>query len=357
MGKLLVDRINNLSSFKEIRNDWEQLYKSDPNSHIYISWLWQYNWFSTTSYKWVVLGVKNVDTSSYIAFLPLTIYNRGSFGIYPIRRIVFGGKPISIYSGFLCSPDSEFEAISLLAAFIQSNLKWDTLHFTWFIDSRVDIFLDAFPNTKYSVKVGKSLTSLCVTLPDDYQTFLKHYLRKDTRRTIMRKTKIIQQNENYNIRYSTARTIDRDIDTFCKLWLSKWKKQLEAERYSNTLHYFFKNDLLKLSILWDGELAVSGQACLLDPANSIYTAYCTSYNTDYFKISPGILMVADSIKLAIEQNYKYFDFTVGLDPYKLSFGPKQYPTKDVSIQRKRIKTVVTLMVMKQMKSVFRKLLK
>ena len=85
---------------------------------------------------------------------------------------------------------------------------------------------------------------------------------------------------------------------------------------------------------------MSGQACLLDPVNSIYTAYCTSFNRDYNKISPGFLLVANSINDAIGLNYQHFDLTVGSDPYKLSFGPEQIDTANITIRRKNLKNIL-----------------
>jgi len=357
MEKLRVDRINNLTSFEGIKKDWEQLYKSDSNSHLYISWLWQYSWFSTSPYKWVVLGVKNEETSTYVAFLPLTIHNRGSFGIYPIRHIVFGGKPISIYSGFLCSPEFEFMAIRLLASYIQSNLRWDIFNFNATKDPRLGIFLDRFPNSKFLVEVSKNLSSLCITLPRDYQTYLSIYISKETRRNIRRKTRYIKENERYKITYSTANTIDRDVNALCELWFKRWQKKREVKWHRNTLHHFFENDLLRLSIIWDGEAAVSAAAGLIDNENKTFNAYITSYNPDYSNISPGFVLGIENIKLAIEQGYNYYDFATGLDSYKQSFGPKEYQTKNVSIKRKRLKTVLTLLMMKRVKSVFKKILK
>lgn len=339
MANLFIERIDTLSSFEEIRDDWERLYQADSNSHIYISWLWQHHLFASSLKEWIILGIKNPETSNYIAFLPLTIDEKKQFGFFRVRNILFGGKPTSIYSGFLCSPDYENEAIRLLAEYIQSKLKWDSIHFTWIKDPRLSLFLNTFPNSKFTAIANKSMTALKITLTDNFQTYLENYISKDSRRMIKRKSKIILQNENYEIRYSTAKTIRRDIDTFCKFWIQKWEKPAEAEIYRNTLHYFFKNDLLKLSILWDGELAISGQACLLDPVKSIYTAYCTSFNRDYNKISPGFLLVANSINDAIELNYQYFDFTVGLDPYKLSFGPEQIDTMNFKIKRKNLKNL------------------
>ena len=357
MGKLHVDRITKLSSFKKIKKDWEQLYKSDPNSNLYISWLWLYSLFSTSTFKWAVLAVKNVDSSSYVAFYPFKNDNRGSFGIYPIHRIVYAGKPIAAYSGFLCSPDFESEAIRLLASYIQSSLRWDIFLIDWTKDPRLDSFLSSFPDSKFSIDVSKGLTSLCITLPDDYQSYLNINVRKETRRKIRRRTRFIQRDERYKITYSTADTIDRDIEITCKQWFNRWHRGIETEWHRNVLHQHFENELLRLSMIWDGEAPVAALACVIDPENKIYNAYITSYNPDYSKIAPGIVLFAESIEQAIDQNYKYYDFTLGLDPYKLSFGAKQYEMKDVLIKRKSIKTVVTLMMMKQAGRVFRKLLK
>ncbi len=357
MGKLRVDRINNPSSFKKIKKDWEQLYRSDPNSNVYISWLWMYGWFSATSDKWVVLGVKNVDTSAYVAFLPLTIFGRGYFGIYPIRRIAHAGRPISAYPGFLCSPDFEPEIIRVLAFYMQSGLRWDVFHLDWTKDPRLGTFLTSFPDAKFSIELSKGLTSLCITLPEDYQSYLKINIGNRTRRTIRHSTNVIQKNERYKIKYSTAETIDRDIEITCKLWFNRWHKEREMEWHRKILFYHFENDLLRLSMIWDGDIPVATLACLIDPVNKIYNAYIASYNPDYSKISPGIVLITKSIKQAIDENYKFYDLTLGMDPYKLSLGPKQYETENVSITRKRLKTAVTLMIMKQAGRVFRKLFK
>jgi len=65
------------------------------------------------------------------------------------------------------------------------------------------------------------------------------------------------------------------------------------------------------------------------------------------------VLFAKSIEQAIAQQYKYYDFTLGLDRYKRSFGPDKYETKNFSIRRKSLKTFVTLILMKQIKKVLK----
>ena len=357
MGELDIIRINNLSSFKEIRRDWDRLYISDSNAHIYISWLWLYGLFSSAPTKWIVLGVQNVNTSLFVAFLPLKISFHGLFGINLIRQIEYAGKPNLTYSGFLCASDFESDAIYLLSSFIQSNLRWDSLNFSMVKDPRLRVLLEMFPSSKYFITTRKDYTTLSITLPNDYQSYLGTNISRETRWRIRRRTKFIQESERFKITHSIAKTIDKDIDATCKLWFNRWKQQGRVEWHKSVLYHYFENGLLRLSTIWDGNILVSALACIIDPEKKTYNLYITSYNPDYSKISPGIVLVADSIKEAIEQNYRFYDFTGGLDRYKLSFGPKRYEAINMLIKRKRLKTEVNFMIMKQVRRVFRKLFK
>ena len=347
MSQLEALQISNLESFKEIRASWEHLYKTDSNSQVYISWLWLYSLFTTSSFKWTVVAIKKNDAnSSYVAFLPMTLNHHR---IYPICEITHIGKPIAAYSGFLCLPDFESEAIPFLAKYIQSNLKWDIFRFDWIRDSRLDIFLSAFSDPDFKVDIGQGLTSLRITLPDNYQTYLNNHIGKETRRKIRRRTKYINEHKSYKVKYSTEDTVNRDIDVICQLWFNRWKKDRDFAWYKKVLQDFAERDLVQLCIIWDQNIAISALACLIDPLKKTYYAFLTAYNPDYSKISPGIVVSAYLIEQAIEKKYKYYDLTVGLDPYKLSFGPMQHETKNVLIKRKSLKMAVTSIVKKQVK--------
>ena len=93
---------------------------------------------------------------------------------------------------------------------------------------------------------------------------------------------------------------------------------------------------------------------MVDPGKKIYNAYITSYDPEYAKIAPGIVLFAESIQHAIEQKYRFYDFTLGLDPFKLSFGPEQYEIKDLMIKKKRMKTVLNEKVLNGGRKILRK---
>lgn len=352
MKNLQVIRINDLATFKDLKSNWEQLYKSDVNSQIFISWSWLFNYLSTTNASWLVLGVKNSITSDYVAFLPLQINLLGRFGIYPIREIVYLGKPHSVYPGFLCSTEFENVAIPMLGEYMQSNLRFDIIRLTWILDPRSDIFMDSFKIHKYSVESQSSHKALRIQLPDTYQNYLDNYFGRVSRRMIKRRTRYIQSNKNYRMDNTTAGTLDVNVDALCNLWNKRWQRKSEAEWNRNTLIEYFNMGFLRLNILWDEAKPVSALACLIDPEKKTYTAFITSYDEEYSKIAPGIVLVADSIKKAIEEKYHYYDFTVGTDAYKQLFSPNEYDTKSISIKRINLKTKIIFKLWGWFKQIF-----
>ena len=104
------------------------------------------------------------------------------------------------------------------------------------------------------------------------------------------------------------------------------------------MKYFDQHNLLRLTTLYYGNTPIAALSCIPDPANKIYNAYLTAYDPQYAHLSPGIVLFAESIKYAIEKKFKFYDLTLGLDYYKLSFRPQQFETKNLRIIRKGIRT-------------------
>jgi len=90
-------------------------------------------------------------------------------------------------------------------------------------------------------------------------------------------------------------------------------------------------------------------SCLVDPANKTVNGYITSYEPEYSKISPGVVSFGHAIKASIEKGYTTFDFAVGMDRYKLMFGPKKQKTKNVVIQRKGLRSTFPIATIKMIK--------
>ena len=113
--------------------------------------------------------------------------------------------------------------------------------------------------------------------------------------------------------------------------------QREWNGTEKVLHHYSKHDLLKLLTIWDGDTLVAFIAGLLDPEKKIYNFYITNFNPEYSRFSPGLVLLSESFKQAIDQHFDTCDFAGGLDPYKLSFSPVQQESVKVFVRRRTIK--------------------
>ena len=357
MEKLKVEQINNHFHLNKIRRDWEKIYQADTKSQIYCSWLWFKGWAERSESKWIVVTVKDSQSDTYIAFLPLHIENKKLFGINLIRRMYFAGNSISYYSGFLCLPEREFEIIEAISYHIQHNLNWDTFDMKWVRGPRIVDFVKHFSKSDYFISLVESYPSLIINLPDSYKLFLNHNLGRSTRRRTKEKVKNIGKNGRYRIAVSTDKSVNEDIEKLCRWWNNRWNKEHEIEWHRYFMQYFFNNKSLRLTTLWDDEKqkSIAALACFSDPVKKIYNAYLTSYDPEYSKLSPGIILFVDSIKHAIENNFRFYDLGAGQHPYKLSFGPQQLGTKNLHITRNRKRYLLLSKIIKLFKRIKNKI--
>ena len=75
--------------------------------------------------------------------------------------------------------------------------------------------------------------------------------------------------------------------------------------------------------MWSEEKPIGALSFLEDKSKSTFYAHITAYDKDFSKISPGSVLFIYGIKTAIENGFKSFDLSVGLEPYKLAFKPKK----------------------------------
>lgn len=351
MKKISVNKINNHIQLNKIRRDWERIYQADSKSQIYCSWSWFNGWARRAGSKWIVVTVKDLVSDTYVAFFPLCIENKKLFNISLIKRMYNTGIPFSYYTGFLCLPKHENRAIEAIADFIMHNINWDTFEMKFIRDPRIESFVKYFPKTKYRTNLNNSLTSLLIKLPDSYNLFLSRNMGKSSRKRIKEKINHIQKNDCYHITVSTYESIGKDIDIQCRMWNNRWNKEYEIEWHRYFMKYFFKIGLLRLTILWTEKKPIATLSCFSDPLKKTYNAYLTSYDPEYSKLSPGIVLFADSIKYAIENEFNFYDLGTGVYQYKLSFGPQQIKTKYLHIIRKGIRYMFLSKINKQIKLV------
>ncbi|GAB4531040.1 MAG: hypothetical protein Kow0063_09840 [Anaerolineae bacterium] len=335
-----VCQIKSIEQFDQLKTNWETVYSADPHAHIFVSWVWLRGWFEITPYPWLVLAVRKDDTSPYVAFFPLTIRALRIFGLSLIRVLRMGGRPLAYYTGFVCLPECEEEAMAALVAHVQQEMRWDSFQIEDMLDRRLDTFLARFPGKEFDIQRSNSMPSLYIPLPASWDSYLQDSLGSRTRKNLRRALKGIDEGAGLCMTSTQTDRVDRDIDILLMLWQQRWGPKPMAAWHRGLLRHLFENGCLFLNVLWNGAAPVAARAGLIDHHKKTFYGYIICHDEKYARLSPGTALVGHSIRYAIENGFRAYDFLVGADNHKLSFGAKQRSTQIAIIARKSLRSRV-----------------
>jgi CelD/BcsL family acetyltransferase involved in cellulose biosynthesis len=335
-----IHQIDDVDQFDQLKTDWERVYVADPQAHIFLSWMWLRGWFDMTPYTWLVLAVRRDATSPYVAFFPLIIRSLQIFGFSPIRVLEMGGRPLASYTGFVCLPGYEEEALAAAADYVQHQLQWDRLHVENVRDLRLDTFLKWFSYEEFKIRHSSGMPSLFIPLPDNWDSYLQNFLSSKTRKNLRRSLRQIEGRNGFCITSTQTDTVDRDIEVLLSLWQQRWGPKPMAPWHRRLLHHSFENNCLFLNVLWNEEMPVAAQAGIVDRQKKTFYGYIICHDAKYAKLSPGNALVGHSIRYTVEHGVQVYDFLTGADKYKFSFGAKQHNTQSAIIARKGLRSAL-----------------
>lgn len=193
-----IDVINTKAAFDELRTNWDAVCSVDPEAQFLLSWIWLSQLFERRPRNWVVLAARAADDSDYVAFLPLRLKTRFSKSRQRrVPQIYVAGNFWADYTGFVCDPDREDEAIPALARHLRDEMSRERLHFENIRASepRLDLVKSQFPaaefRTTYRNRTSKTdginlLICPSVILPATFDEYLQRCVSTNTRQKIRR---------------------------------------------------------------------------------------------------------------------------------------------------------------------------
>ena len=115
-ASLVVDTIETWAEFRALKPDWQALETRDPQATVFLSWDWMAQAFRANPGRWRVVIVHSADR--LICVLPLKYRVHWSSSARAFQsEIEAGGRLLwSEYTGFLCDPTFQAQALSLAAA-------------------------------------------------------------------------------------------------------------------------------------------------------------------------------------------------------------------------------------------------
>ncbi len=353
-----IQIIDNLQTFQAIRSDWEYIYNADPQAQFFISWIWilaKLKKHSEYKIPWFILAVKlSSDASDYVGFFPLIIelneHNPGDF----YNQLSLVGVTDADHPGLICLPEYEEETVFALAQYIQQQETWSIFELKHIqtTNTRINLFLKSFAQENFHIQqldqhqfknpldnIDNHIIPYLV-LPDNWNDYLQQVLSSNTRQKIRRFLRKIEDSNEFRITEVNADNLDRHIEILIQLWQANWEGRKSAEQCQAIvramrfeLYHCFENNCLSLLVLWKEDKPLGAIANLIDFSKKSILFFVGGRDESFKDLPPGFVLHAYAIQSAIKNGFKIYDFLVGNEAYKYSFGAKERYLQNSIVER------------------------
>ena len=335
-----VEIIDSIQKFNELETNWNNIYTSDSYAQVFLSWSWLRGWLEVVPHDWLILAIRPKPSAPYVAFFPLAIRSLQWRNVNVYRALQTCAHPVADYTGFICEPKYEQDAIKNFALYINQNLQWDVFHVKDIQDPRLDSFVKQFPESDFQLTSNSGATCPYISLPDTWEEYLQNSISRKPRKNLRNSLNKIEKNNDFHFTKIQVDNLDKQIEVLFELWQIKWGEQPESvlNTYRSVFQQCAESNSLWIDILWDKTTPVAATGMYIDSEKKVAYGQMTGFNPEYSKLSPGRVMMALSIKKAIENNVKTYDLLRGDLDYKISLlGAEKRCNTDFKIVRNNLR--------------------
>jgi CelD/BcsL family acetyltransferase involved in cellulose biosynthesis len=346
-----VEIVDRYEDFEAMRPAWNRVHAQDHESDYFTSWRWLNQVFLAYPGNWLVAAAKDdvigdgaapagSDAGSYVCFLPLRVKRasgdtgaRGELDLEAAGRLSWGQ-----YTGLVCLPRYEAQAAAAVGAAVEQRLSWRRMSLENCASSpaRLSAFLGPYADSDYDVRCASpprpapkvdNLVCPFVTLPDDFEAYLRTAVSANTRQKVRRFDRRIEQDPALRFSMSDASSMAGDLDQLLELWRRKWapirgeeRARQVMTRYREILAHSAALDAIFLLALRRGDEMLGAVASIVD--HDKRRMYFIVAGRDESAADPfiGLALHAQSIRWAIGHGMAAYDFCHGNEPYKYAFG-------------------------------------
>lgn len=350
-----IDLIEDWEGLNALRGDWERIYASDPEAHMFLSWTWMTDWLAHCRTPWVVLAAKrDAADPGYSALLTLrirTFFDRGGF----YNQLSFAGEPFCDYGGFLALPEVEAEVASAFGEHIRRDGRWARLQIDNVViaSQRRRRFLAAFAGQGLVVDEERMFDDDCgvdnsvcpvATLPGDWDAYLEGR-SANNRQKIRRLLRRLEESAEMSIAPAAPEEIDDCLKTLLDFWRTKWAWQKGGRTEGIIARNFCmlsrcaERGSLFLPVFRVGGRIVALLACVVDPVKGAMNFIITGRDETYADMPAGYLLHAYAIRHAIALGLTSYDFLRGDEAYKYQFADQERRIATVAVRTPRLKNL------------------
>jgi CelD/BcsL family acetyltransferase involved in cellulose biosynthesis len=176
-----------------------------------------------------------------------------------------------------------------------------------------------------------------VGIPGSWEAYLAA-LPSKLRHEIHRKARRLERDAGpYTVRQATEQTLDDDLEAFFGMHRSsdgpkgRFMHEGMATFFGSFAWMLFSQGWLRLALLEIGGEPWAGMYAFR--SGDDWDVWNSAYDHRHRELAPGMVLMAECIRLAAEEGCTTFDFLRGTEPYKYRFGAVDVPLVRLEVRR------------------------
>lgn len=320
MGEITTQVHHQDSGFDDLRTEWEELERRSAEDNIFMTHHWQHAWWQDLGggSDLYLLAFRHDDR-----LVGLAPTYREVVGGFPVVRFG-GGLEVTDYTGFLV--EAGYEA-AVGRAFLEHCLESPSLVLDLHFMRSDGVTLAALTlaardmDRRYSIENEE--VSPRIELPAGFESYFASLGKKD-RHELRRKRRRLEEAGGWTVRESTAESLPEDLEVFFRLHAASTRAKADfltpdVQRFFRHIcHHLLEEGWLCLRLLDHRERPVAAVLGFVY-ANKLLL-YNSGYEPGLLSLSPGLVLMSEEVRLAIEAGLEELDFLRGDEKYKYDLG-------------------------------------
>lgn len=319
--------------------EWRELLALDPQRHVFATPEWNKAWWEEfkAGKDLFLLIMRAEGGGATTAIVPL--YRKEEEGRKVLRFL--GGIDLTDYLGPICSSeDRELVAEALAGWLVETDVEWDEFdaHNMPVPFGFAEFLVDRADRAGLDFALEQEETAAQLPLPGTYEDYLARLDSKNRHELRRKRRRFARDLPDATVRTTTDETLEGDLKLFIEMHRGAeghkghFMRPEIATFFERVAHAFMPKGWLRIDFLEVGDRPLASSFAFV--LNNRFFLYNSAYESELARLSPGLVLVSELVKQAIEEGLEIFDFMRGPERYKYQLGAEAVPLNNVRLTRK-----------------------
>lgn len=327
---LSVNEVNDIDTFRLLKDSWSELLQQSPDNDIFLTWEWLYYWW------------KYYGNDKKLRILLIKEGNK-LIGIAPFRQSKYKTGPLSVdvlenicsincdRSGIIFTPSNQ-RVVTTLLKYIDRLIEKEGIIVRISQVPENSVFATSLSELSQefsrSLVLKKTVISTCpyISLPETWEIYINQYCPSKKRlKTLRYSLRSLQKDHTVELNEfdEDDDVLNTQLHTLYEFHKRRWLAETGTSKFTEKRTRDFYFEISKI-LHQNGWLSLSSLNIDGKPAsliwgfryNNIWMDMTPVFDPEYSKFSVGQLQIMKMIELVIDQGFTKFDFLKGGSEYK-----------------------------------------